>query len=55
MLTLFRWDSYGDQGIMEHIEEAGVHSGTRRTLCRHFTQTRNPDEIRRQTIAMAKN
>ncbi|MFA6972305.1 MAG: carbamoyl-phosphate synthase large subunit [Gallionella sp.] len=42
-------------GIMEHIEEAGVHSGDSACSLPPFSLSRAmQDELRRQTIAMAK-
>jgi carbamoyl-phosphate synthase large subunit len=42
-------------GIMEHIEEAGVHSGDSACSLPPFSLSREiQDELRRQTIAMAK-
>ncbi|MCI3952073.1 MAG: carB [Burkholderiales bacterium] len=41
-------------GVMEHIEEAGVHSGDSACSLPPFTLSRElQDELRRQTIAMA--
>jgi carbamoyl-phosphate synthase large subunit len=42
-------------GIMEHIEQAGVHSGDSACSLPPFSLTRElQDEMRRQTVAMAK-
>ena len=42
-------------GIMEHIEEAGVHSGDSACSLPPFSlSARMQDELRRQTVAMAK-
>ena len=43
-------------GIMEHIEEAGVHSGDSAcSLPPYSLSTKLQDELRRQTVAMAKS
>ena len=43
-------------GIMEHIEEAGVHSGDSAcSLPPYSLSTKMQDELRRQTVAMAKS
>ena len=43
-------------GIMEHIEEAGVHSGDSAcSLPPYSLSTQLQDELRRQTVAMAKS
>jgi carbamoyl-phosphate synthase large subunit len=42
-------------GIMEHIEQAGVHSGDSACSLPPFSLTRSmQDELRRQTVAMAR-
>jgi carbamoyl-phosphate synthase large subunit len=42
-------------GIMEHIEQAGVHSAIRRARCRpSASRSELQDELRRQTVAMAR-
>jgi carbamoyl-phosphate synthase large subunit len=43
-------------GIMEHIEEAGVHSGDSAcSLPPYSLSAKQQDELRRQTVAMAKS